>query len=77
MEYTLTIRLDERLERALSEEARQTGLSKGQIARDALASHLEGSPKLKVLGRYFGAMRGPKDLSVNKSYRREWKKKRA
>jgi hypothetical protein len=77
MEHTLTIRLDDGLAQALSEEARQTGLSKGQIARDALASRLQSGPKLQVLGRYFGAMRGPKDLSTNKNYRRDWKKKQA
>ena len=77
MEHTLTIRLDESLAQALSEEARQTGLSKGQIARDALASRLKSGGKLEVMGRYFGAIRGPKDLSVNKSYRRDWKNKSA
>ena len=77
MEHTLTIRIDEHLARALSEEAQQTGLSKGQIARDALTARLQGDAKLEVLSRYFGVVKGPKDLSTNKAYRRDWKKKRA
>ena len=75
MEHTLTIRLDETLSRALNEEARQTGLSKGEIARDALTARLRGGAKLQTLNRYFGVMKGPKDLSTNKTYRRDWKKK--
>jgi hypothetical protein len=77
MEHALTIRLDEKLAKALQEESRQTGLSKGQIARDALAARLQPSGKLQVMGRYFGVTRGPEDLSSNKNYRRDWKKKRA
>ena len=77
MNETLTIRLGEKLAHALREEARQTGLAKGEIARQALESRLRHGGKLSVMQRHFGAMRGPADLSTNKSYRRSWGKQRA
>jgi len=76
MNETLTVRLGEKLASALEEEARQTGLAKGEIARQALESRLKRSGKLRVIQHYFGAMRGPFDLSTNKSYRRNWNKQR-
>lgn len=77
MNETLSIRLGEELAHALEEEARQTGLAKGEIARQALASRLQRGGKLAVMQRHFGSMRGPSDLGTNKSYRRSWNKKRA
>lgn len=77
MKDTLTIRLDESLASALDQEARNTGRSKGEIAREALQTRLRTSGKLTVMRRYFGTAKGPSDLSSNKSYRRDWKKKRA
>jgi hypothetical protein len=77
MNETLTIRLGERLAHALHEEAGQTGLAKGEIARQALEARLQSGGKLSVMHRHFGAMRGPSDLSTNKTYRRSWNKKRA
>lgn len=77
MNKALTIRLGETLAGALDAEARKTGLPKGEIARQALASRLQGGANLTVMKRYAGAMRGPSDLSTNKTYRRQWGKKRA
>jgi|ERR1035437_1637471 hypothetical protein len=77
MNETLTIRLGEKLADALHAEARQTGLAKGEIARQALESRLQRGGKLAVMQRHFGTMRGPADLSTNKTYRRSWNKKRA
>ena len=77
MSQTLTIRLGEKLAHALRAEASQTGLAKGEIARQALESRLQRGGKLAVMQRHFGVMRGPADLSTNKSYRRSWNKKRA
>jgi hypothetical protein len=77
MNETLTIRLGEKLAHALQTEACQTGLPKGEIARQALESRLQHNGKLAVMPRYFGAMRGPSDLSTNKNYRRKWGKNRA
>ena len=75
MNQTLTIRLGEQLARALREEARQTGLARGEIARQALKARLRGNSQLSVMRRYFGTVRGPADLSANKSYRRAWGKR--
>jgi hypothetical protein len=77
MNETLTVRLGEKLAHALHAEARQTGLAKGEIARQALATRLQRRGKLAVMPRYFGNMRGPFDLSTNKSYRSHWNRKRA
>jgi hypothetical protein len=77
MNDTLTIRLGEKLAHALQAEARETGLAKGEIARQALESRLQRCGKLAVIQRHFGSMAGPSDLSTNKSYRRTWNKKRA
>jgi hypothetical protein len=74
---TLTIRLGEKLAHALDHEARQTGLPKGEIARQAIESRLQQSGKLAVMQRHFGTVRGPADLSTNRRYRRDWNKKRA
>ena len=76
MQDTLTIRLGGDLAEALQREARQTGLSKGEIARQAIADRLRKAGGLPVMSRHFGAMRGPADLSTNKAYRRAWTKKR-
>ena len=75
MNETLTVRLGETLAHALREEARQTGLAKGEIARQALEARLQRHGKLAVMQRHFGTMRGPSDLSTNKTYRRNWNKK--
>ena len=77
MTDTLTLRLGENLAHALEAEAARTGLAKGEIARQALTDRLQRSGKLAVMSRHFGAMRGPADLSTNKTYRRSWNKKRA
>lgn len=77
MNESLTIRLGKALADALQEEARQTGLPKGEIARQALEARLKRRGKLNVMQRHFGTMQGPSDLSTNKSYRRHWKKKQA
>jgi len=75
MSETLTIRLGEKLAYALTEEARRTGLAKGEIARQALESRLRSTGKLSVMERHFGCMTGPADLSTNKKYRRNWKRR--
>ena len=77
MSDTLTIRLGHRLTVALNRESKQTGLAKGEIVRQALASRLQRSGALAVMSRYFGTMDGPSDLSTNKAHRRKWKRARA
>jgi metal-responsive CopG/Arc/MetJ family transcriptional regulator len=75
MNDTLTIRLGEKLANALDEESRLTGLSKSEIVRQALTTFLERKRRSTVIGRYFGVIQGPADLSTNKDYRRDWKKR--
>ena len=74
---TLTIRLGGPLAAALAREADQTGLSKGEIARQALEARLRQRGALRVMRRHFGSVAGPTDLSTNKAYRRNWKRKRS
>ena len=75
MDKSLTIRLGSELGRALEEAARKAGVSKGELARQALADRLRKSGTLSVMGQHFGSIQGPKDLSVNKAYRRQWSQK--
>jgi hypothetical protein len=60
MGETLTIRLGQQLAFALEEEARRTGLAKGEIARKALEAQLKSTGKLSVMERHFGSMTGPR-----------------
>jgi len=76
MNETLTVMLGQELARALREEARQSGLPRGEIARQALEARLRHSTKLRTMRRYFGILSGPADLSSNKIYRRSWGKNR-
>jgi hypothetical protein len=76
MRTTLTVRLSEELAEGLREEARQTGVPKGEIARQAIAARLQKTAAGSVMSRHFGVIRGPADLSTNKAYRRAWAKKR-
>jgi hypothetical protein len=77
MSTTLTIRLGDRLAEALEKEAEQSGLAKGEIARQALEARLQQGGTLRVMSQYFGACSGPADLSTNKAYRRAWTRRRA
>lgn len=76
MNATLTIRLGEDLALALQEEATKAGVSKGEIARQAIAARLRAKGKATTITRHFGVMSGPADLSTNRAYRRTWSKRR-
>jgi len=76
MSETLTVRLGSPLAEALQAESRQTGLSKGEIARQAIADRLQRRRTGGVMAKHFGSVRGPADLSTSKKYRRTWSKKR-
>lgn len=76
MADTLTVRLGEELAEALRREARQHGVSRGEIVRQAIAARVRHADSPTVMQRHFGTMRGPTDLSTNKAYRRAWTKKR-
>ena len=75
MRDTLTVRLSENLAEALQREARQSGVSQGEIVRQAITARLRNTNALSVMSRYFGVMHGPADLSTNRAYRRAWSKK--
>jgi hypothetical protein len=75
MPETLTIRLTAELAEALQREARESGVSKGEIVRQAIAARLRASSTTSLMARHFGVMSGPEDLSTNKAYRRSWAKK--
>ncbi|MCC7376027.1 MAG: CopG family transcriptional regulator [Verrucomicrobiales bacterium] len=77
MDATLTIRLGQDLVEALEAEASKAGVSKGEIARQAIIARLGTRRKASSLARHFGVMKGPSDLSTNKEYRRTWNKGRA
>jgi hypothetical protein len=72
MNEMLTVRLGKELAHTLRAEARQSGMTRGEIVRQALKTRLGQNGKLSVMRRYFGAMEGPPDLSANKSYRGTW-----
>ena len=76
MRDTLTVRLPDDLSEALAHEARQSGVSKGEIVRQAIADRLQRTGAASVMARHVGVMRGPVDLSTNKAYRRAWSRKR-
>ena len=76
MGRSLTVRLPDELAEALGQAARESGLPKGDIVRQAVAAHLKNAGGPSVMSRHFGAVRGPADLSTNKAYRRAWTKKR-
>lgn len=77
MADTLTVRLGEELAEALRREALESGVSRGEIVREAVAARLRQTSTLAVMERHFGTVRGPADLSTNKAYRRAWTKRRA
>jgi predicted DNA-binding protein len=70
MGETLTIRLDETTAKALEKEAWRTNRTKGQIVREALSAHLQGTSDsaLDALAKYIGTIQKPADLSTNKRH---------
>ena len=73
MGETLTIRLSGDLAEALRRESRLTGLAKGEIVRQAIRAHVQRTGTGSTMARYFGVMKGPRDLSTGKVYRRAWR----
>lgn len=70
MPDTLTIRLDDQLARALDEEAKRAGTTKGELVRDALRARLKKTraTALDALQGLCGIVDGPPDLSTNKQH---------
>ncbi len=69
---TLTIRLSDELVGALRREARRCGIPTSELARRIIAERLHKTGSSPVIAKYFGVIRGPADLSTNRSYRRAW-----
>ena len=70
MADVLTIRLDPELARAMDDEARRTGESKGEVVRAAIRERLASKrpSALDVLRDLDGIVDGPRDLSTNKKH---------
>lgn len=72
---TLSIRLPDALREKLEADAQNTGQSKSQIVLAELERRYAGRGEGQGIMRLAGIMRGPKDLSTNKAYRRAWGKR--
>lgn len=70
MANVLTIRLEPELARALEDEARRTGSSKGEVVRAAIRDRLATTrPSMRdALRDIEGIVAGPRDLSTNKRH---------
>ena len=70
MSDVLTIRLDASLARALDEEAKRAGTTKGELVREAIRSRLKNKrvTALDALGSLDGIVDAPADLSTNKQH---------
>jgi len=71
---TLSIRLDDETLAALDDEAQRTGVSRNRIVRDALTERLRRADRLGPFRNVVGLIKGPRDLSTNRAYRRTWKR---
>ena len=69
MSETLTIRLNKELAEWLEQTATRTGVSQGQLVREQL-ERLRANRANRAFLRLAGAVRGPKDLSQRKGFRR-------
>lgn len=69
MGQTITTRLTKDLAEWLEKTAAQTGVSQGQIVRDALERARSERPDKEFM-RLAGAIRGPRDLSARKGFSR-------
>ena len=72
---TLSVRLPDDLAEALRRESRESGTPKGEIVRQAITERLTRDAAVSTIARHFGTVRGPRDLSTNKAYRRAWHRK--
>lgn len=71
---TMTLKLPEKLQRGVAEEARRRGISKSVLVRDCLESMLRRTQNRKrmvcldLVGDLVGSQPGPADASVNRRY---------
>ena len=67
MGRTLTVRIDDDLDRSIKETARKRGISMGKVVRDQLAAGREKRGERSFM-RLAGALSGPRDLSTRKGF---------
>ena len=75
---TLTLKIPENIEIQLITLARERGISKSQIVREALMEYFSQN-KIKSTGSFTelahdlaGCVEGPSDLAINKNYLKEY-----
>ena len=75
---TISLKVPESLASRLEDTARQKGVSKSALIRDALEAYLQADraeraeSALSQVADLAGIMSGPEDLSVNKDYLRNF-----
>lgn len=76
--HTISLKMPESLASRLEDTARQKGVSKSALIRDALEAYLQADraeraeSALSQVGDLAGILSGPEDLSVNKDYLRNF-----
>lgn len=71
---TLSLKLPDALNRELTSHAKRRGITKSELARQALVSYLGSGPlpsaasALALAGDLVGSLEGPADLSTNREY---------
>lgn len=76
--HTISLKVPEPLAIRLKDTARQKGMSKSALIRDALEAYLQADraeraeSALSQVADLAGALSGPEDLSVNKDYLRNF-----
>jgi hypothetical protein len=77
---TMSIKLHEELDARLTAAARRRGEQRSAIVRDALTAYLDaagdaaGQSCLELMADLVGCVKGPRDLSSNPEYLREYGK---
>ena len=76
--HTISLKVPESLASRLEDTARQKGVSKSTLIRDALEAYLQADraeraeSALSQVAELAGILSGPEDLSVNKEYLRNF-----
>ena len=76
--HTISLKMPESLASRLEDTARQKGVSKSALIRDALEAYLQADraeraeSALSQVADLAGILSGPEDLSVNKDYLRNF-----
>ena len=76
--HTISLKVPESLANRLEDTARQKGVSKSTLIRDALEAYLQADraeraeSALSQVADLAGILSGPEDLSVNKEYLRNF-----